>query len=248
MVWIGSGIGVKRLFGGDWAGNWVAFVAICSSHCDTFLLMCVWPQLKSDLQRLWDLFIDACLALWRWEEKGFKEGVSQSVEIDLCHGWLKWFFFGFFFPPQFKPPFFSHFLSLSWCVTGMTNPGCQSRVLFALAKEIPTCALARNSFTKNSFNELNQGFFEATWHKIAHWLFVLEDSLFVTIVVCLEQQARCSWCLFVGWGSVSRVWKRCKSLSFSPGLCLSFLCCNPAHPWVGAFSGLVFELQNINCD
>lgn len=33
-------------------------------------------------------------------------------------------------------------------------------MLFALAKELPTCALGRNSFTKNRFNELHQGFFK----------------------------------------------------------------------------------------
>lgn len=43
-------------------GSWVGFVAICSSHSDTFFVD-VCPQLKPDLQRLWDLFIDACLAL-----------------------------------------------------------------------------------------------------------------------------------------------------------------------------------------
>lgn len=100
-----------RELGGFWGHMfltiWHIFVDVC-------------PQLKPDLQRLWGLFIDACLALWRWEEKGFKEGVSQAVEIDLCHGWLKWVFF------HDLSSFLSHFLSLFWFVAGMTNAACQS--------------------------------------------------------------------------------------------------------------------------
>lgn len=33
-------------------------------------------------------------------------------------------------------------------------------MLFALAKEIPTCTLGKNSFTKNGFNGLHHGFFK----------------------------------------------------------------------------------------
>lgn len=70
-------------------------------------------------------------------------------------------------------------------------------MLFALAKELPTCALGRNSFTKNRFNELHQGFFKQLGIKLPIDSLCCRDSLFVITVVCLEQQTRCSWCLFV---------------------------------------------------
>lgn len=123
-------------------------------------------------------------------------------------------------------------------------------MLFALAEEIPTCALGRNSFSKNCSNELHQGFFKQLGIKLPI------DSL------CWRTPFLLSLCVFGAADSVllvpfCRVGKCQQSVKKVQEPVLIFC----EHCWPvfvlllqfsssmsSDFSALVFELQNINCE